>query len=102
MRIVSLKMNSNVYPIKNTNFHYLLLDTTILPLPKISLIFLRGQARSSFTFMFTGVGGSVIDSDYRGKVSVVFFNFPNRFIEINEGEQFFQIVFQKIITLCTP
>ena len=38
-------MNSNVYPLKNTNSHYLLLITTIIPLcnSKISLIFLWGQ-----------------------------------------------------------
>ena len=36
------KMNSNVYPLKNTNSHYLLIITTIIPLcnGKISLIFL--------------------------------------------------------------
>ena len=45
MRVVSLKMNSNVYPLKNTNSHYLLLNTTIVPLcnGKISLNFLRGS-----------------------------------------------------------
>ena len=44
MRVVSLKINSNVYPLKNTNSHYLLLNTTIIPLcnGKISLIFLWG------------------------------------------------------------
>ena len=44
MRVVSLKMNSNVYPLKNTNSHCLLLNTTI-PLcnSKISLIFLWGK-----------------------------------------------------------
>ena len=41
MRVVSLKMNSNVLPTKNTNSHYLLLNTTKIPLSngKISLIF---------------------------------------------------------------
>ena len=36
------KMNSNVYPLKNTNSHYLLLNATIIPLRngEISLIFL--------------------------------------------------------------
>ena len=36
-------MNSNVYPLKNTNSHYLLLNTTIIPLynGKISLIFVQ-------------------------------------------------------------
>ena len=37
-------MNSNIYPLKNTNSHHLLLNTTITPLcnSKISLIFLWG------------------------------------------------------------
>ena len=45
MRVVSLKINSNVYSLKNTNFHYLLLNTTIIPLcnGKISLIFFWGK-----------------------------------------------------------
>ena len=32
VRVVSLKMNSDDYPLKNTNYHYLLLNTTIIPL----------------------------------------------------------------------
>ena len=45
MRVVSLKMNIQVYPLKNTNFHYLLLNTTIIPLcnGKISLNFCEGS-----------------------------------------------------------
>ena len=51
MRVVSLKMNSNVYPLKNTNSHYLLLNTTIIPLHscKISLIFLVRDPMISIT-----------------------------------------------------
>ena len=47
MRVVSLKINSNVYPLKNTNSHYLLLNTTIIPLcnSKISLIFLLATGK---------------------------------------------------------
>ena len=43
MRVVSLKINSNVYLLKNTNSCYLLLNTTIIPLynGKISLMFLQ-------------------------------------------------------------
>ena len=39
-------MNSNVYPLKNINSHYLLLNTTIIPLcnGKISLIFFEGPS----------------------------------------------------------
>ena len=52
VRVVSLKINSNVYPIKNTNSHYLLLNTTIIPLcnGKISLIFFV-RDHSSCTFL---------------------------------------------------
>ena len=40
---VSIKMNSNVYPLNNTNFHYLSLDITIMPLHngKILLTFCK-------------------------------------------------------------
>ena len=34
-------------------------------------------------------------SDYRGLVSVIFFNFSNRWIEIEKGHGFAQIVFHK-------
>ena len=34
MRVVSLKMNSNVYPLKNTISHHLLLNITVIPLHK--------------------------------------------------------------------
>ena len=45
MRAVSLKMNSNVYSLKNTNSHYLLLNTTTIPLcsAEISLTFCEGK-----------------------------------------------------------
>ena len=45
-------MNSNVYLLKNTNSHYLLLNTTIIPLcnGKISLILLWGWFIFSSTF----------------------------------------------------
>ena len=48
-------MNSNVYPLKNTNSHYLLLNTTIIPLcnGKISLIFLWGHV-----YLFNWFSGS--------------------------------------------
>ena len=52
MRVVSLKINSNVYPLKTTNSHYLLLNTTIIPLcnGKISLIFCEGDDKKSCLF----------------------------------------------------
>ena len=41
-------MNSNVYPLKNTNSHYLLLNNTIMPQcnGKISLMFCEGDIAS--------------------------------------------------------
>ena len=52
MKVVSLKMNSNDYPLKNTNYHYLLLNTTIIKLcnSKISLIFCEGIHSISLAF----------------------------------------------------
>ena len=53
-------------------------------------------ARSSLAIRCTEVSGGVIDSDYRGPVSVIFFNFSNKSIEIEKGNRFCQIVFHKI------
>ena len=44
----------------------------------------------------TETGGGVIDSDYIGPIAVLFFNFSNKAIDIEKGERFCQIVFQKI------
>lgn len=44
------------------------------------------------------VGGGVIDSDYRGRVNAIFFNFSDKFLQITEGERFAEIVFHKIST----
>ena len=52
--------------------------------------------RSSFAQLFTDIGGKVIDSDYRGRVSVVFLNFSSNWLFIKKGERFAWIVFQKI------
>ena len=66
---------------------------------KISLCYFgKIHPRSSFKLRFTGVGGGVIDSDCRGPVGVIFFNFSNKFIHIGKGERLAQIVFQKIAT----
>ena len=46
------------------------------------------HARSSFALHFTDVDGGVIDDDYRGPVTVAFFNFSNKFINIEKGTQF--------------
>ena len=52
--------------------------------------------RSSLAIRCTEVSGGVIDSDYRGPVSVTFFNFSNKSIEIENVRRFCQIVFHKI------
>ena len=56
------------------------------------------SARSSFILCFTDVGGGVIDTNYRGPVTVVFFNFSSKSVETEKGTQFAQIIFQKIVT----
>ena len=38
----------------------------------------------------------VIDVDYRGPIVVLFFNFSDKAIDIEKGERFCQVVFQKI------
>ena len=60
--------------------------------------FRKIHPRSSFALRFAGVGGGVIDSDYRGPLSMIFFNFSDKSIHIGEGKIFAQIVFQKIAT----
>ena len=51
--------------------------------------------RSSFAVKFTDVSAGVIDSDYRGPVCVLSFNFSNNIIEIEKGSRFAEILFQK-------
>ena len=54
------------------------------------------HARSSFAMQFTDVGGGVIDSDYRGPVIVLFFNFSNIHFGVRKGQGFTQVIFHKI------
>lgn len=54
--------------------------------------------RSSWTLQFNGAGGGVIDSDYRGRVGLIFFNFSSNFYQISERDNVEQIIFQKIST----
>ena len=53
-------------------------------------------ARSSWAKRFTGVGGGVIDSDCRGAVLVIFFNYSDDFIQINKEDKFAQIAFLRM------
>ena len=61
--------------------------------------FIKVHPRSSFALCITDVGGGVIDADYRGSVSVIFFNFSDRFIHTEKGDRFCPIIFQKIASI---
>ena len=50
-------------------------------------------SRASFALWFADVGVGVIYADYRDPVSVIFFNFFNRFVEIEQVTRFAQIIF---------
>ena len=62
-------------------------------IPKV--YFRKVHARSSFGTQFKDVGGGVIDSDYRGRIVVVFFNFFYRTFDINEGCCFAQTIYRR-------
>ena len=51
--------------------------------------------RSSFSVRCTEIGGRFIDAIYRRPIVVLFFNFPNKVVEVGKGERFCQIVLQK-------
>ena len=53
-------------------------------------------ARSSLAIRCTELSGGVMDFDYRGPVSVIFFNVSNKSIETEKGNRFCQIDFHKI------
>lgn len=42
------------------------------------------------------VGVGFIDGDYRGPVSVIFFNFPDRFIHTENSNRLCEIFFQRV------
>ena len=48
--------------------------------------FRKIYARSSCAERFTGVGGKVIDSAYKGDVLVIFFNYSDDWFQVHEGE----------------
>ncbi|QRI42772.1 dUTPase [Cheloniid poxvirus 1] len=45
---------------------------------------------------FIDVGAGVIDSDYRGKVCVLLFNFGKEEFTVSKGDRIAQIIFEKI------
>ena len=44
---------------------------------------------------FIDVGAGVIDSDYRGEIGVILFNFGNEDFEINMGDKIAQLIFER-------
>ena len=42
------------------------------------------------------MGAGVIDSDYRGEIGVVLFNFSNEDFAVNMGDKIAQLIFEKI------
>ena len=53
-------------------------------------------ARSILAIRCTELSGGVTDSDYRSPVSVIFFNFSSKPIEVEKGNRFCQIVCHEI------
>ena len=53
------------------------------------------HSRSSRARRFTGVGGGVNDSDYRGSIDVIFFNYSDNWLQIHREDKFAQIAIQK-------
>ena len=47
---------------------------------------------------FIDVGAGVIDSDYRGELGVILFNFGNEDFVINQGDKVAQLIFEKMKT----
>lgn len=46
---------------------------------------------------FIDVGAGVIDSDYRGEIKILLFNFSDQEFKINEGDRIAQLIIEKII-----
>ena len=47
---------------------------------------------------FVDIGAGVIDSDYRGELGVILFNFGDEDFTINMGDRIAQLIFEKIKT----
>ena len=48
---------------------------------------------------YIGVGGGVVDCDYRGNVGVILFNHLGKTFEVNKADRIAQLIVEKI---CTP
>ena len=53
----------------------------------------RAYPRSSMSVLPTFFGGGVIDSDYRGNISIILTNFAASNVEIKNGDRIAQIMF---------
>ena len=49
--------------------------------------------RSNWALKYTSVEGGVIDSDYRGKVNIIFHNHSSDWFNITKGQSIAQIAF---------
>ena len=59
----------------------------------------RIAPRSGLAFKkFIEVGATVIDSDYRGEIGVILFNFGNEDFIVNMGDKITKLIFEKIKT----
>lgn len=58
----------------------------------------RVAPRSGLAAKFQiGVGGGVVDSDYRGEIQVILFNHGNATFNIEVGDRVAQIIFERIL-----
>ena len=91
-----------------TEFDFYLVECVTIPSNSIKLIktdigfkirkgyFAKTYARSTLTVRCTEIAWCVINVDYRGPIVVLFFNFFDKKIDVENGEIFCQIVFQRI------
>ena len=56
----------------------------------------RIYPRSGLSLLPTFIGGGVVDSDYRGNISVILTNFASFDVEIKVGDKIAQIMFTKL------
>ena len=113
MRIDFVKFSRPaIYPIKGSEdvagFDRYSVENVLVPPAMVKLVrtdigfkiskgyFGEIRARSSFPLCFTDVGGGVTDAYYKGPVTLIIFNFSSKFVEIEKGARFTQIIFHKI------
>ena len=55
----------------------------------------RIAPRSGIALKFIDIGAGVIDSDYRGEIGVILFNFGDEDFMVNMGDKIAQLIFEK-------